>query len=121
MSKLNCSVSLLTNFEPANNWRDWEIGKHGIRIEFNNEKGQKRSATYLPEIAEEQNWDHTETIDSVLRKGGFKAKITGEIRDAISLTRYQSEKLTKSFNDWMHRMTSQDMIKEDKTHVNLVY
>jgi AMME syndrome candidate gene 1 protein len=27
LSKLNCSVSLLTNFEPATNWKDWEIGK----------------------------------------------------------------------------------------------
>ena len=50
LSKLNCSVSLLTNFEPANSWNDWQIGTHGIRIEFLNEKGHKRNATYLPEI-----------------------------------------------------------------------
>ncbi len=50
LSKLNCSVSLLTNFEPAKSWNDWLIGTHGIRIEFLNEKGHKRNATYLPEI-----------------------------------------------------------------------
>ena len=50
LSKLNCSVSLLTNFEPASSWNDWQIGTHGIRIEFVNEKGHKRNATYLPEI-----------------------------------------------------------------------
>lgn len=27
---------------------------HGIRIEFNTEKGYKRTATYLPEVAPEQ-------------------------------------------------------------------
>ena len=59
-----------------------------------------RSATYLPEIASEQNWDHVETIDSLLRKGGFKSKITDEIRDKIALTRYQSEKMIRSFQDW---------------------
>lgn len=103
LSKLACSVSLLTNFEPAKNWTDWQIGKHGIRIEFQNEKGQKRSATYLPEIAQEQNWDHLETIDSLLRKGGYKSQITNELRNQILVTRYQSENLTKSFNDWQKR------------------
>lgn len=99
--KLNCSVSLLTNFEPANHWADWQIGKHGIRIEFLNEKGQKRSATYLPEIAAEQEWDHSETIDSLLRKGGYKSPITDDTRNRLSVTRYQSEKLTRSFQDWL--------------------
>jgi len=27
---------------------------HGLRIEFVNEKGHKRTATYLPEVAKEQ-------------------------------------------------------------------
>ena len=31
-----------------------QVGVHGIRIEFFNEKGSKRTATYLPEVAKEQ-------------------------------------------------------------------
>lgn len=31
-----------------------QVGVHGIRIEFLNEKGVKRTATYLPEVAKEQ-------------------------------------------------------------------
>ena len=31
-----------------------QIGVHGIRIEFYNDKGHKRTATYLPEVAKEQ-------------------------------------------------------------------
>ena len=32
-----------------------KIGVHGIRIEFHNEKGNKKlTATYLPEVAREQ-------------------------------------------------------------------
>ncbi|XP_068810071.1 AMMECR1-like protein isoform X3 [Struthio camelus] len=72
LPKLFCSVSLLTNFEDANDYLDWEVrtgafgtlhqsrsvrvrvGIHGIRIEFINEKGVKRTATYLPEVAKEQ-------------------------------------------------------------------
>ncbi len=44
---LNCSVSLLTNFEPGSSWNDWHIGTHGIRISFVNERGQKVSCAQL--------------------------------------------------------------------------
>ncbi|KFQ07610.1 AMERL protein, partial [Haliaeetus albicilla] len=65
-----------------------QVGIHGIRIEFINEKGVKRTATYLPEVAKEQDWDQIQTIDSLLRKGGFKAPITNDFRKTIKLTRY---------------------------------
>jgi nucleoid-associated protein YgaU len=51
-------------------------------------------------IASEQNWNHIETIDSLMRKGGYKSPITNDIRNNVAVTRYQSEKLTRSFNDW---------------------
>ncbi|NP_001086182.1 Alport syndrome, mental retardation, midface hypoplasia and elliptocytosis chromosomal region gene 1 L homeolog [Xenopus laevis] len=54
LPRLFCSVSLLTNFEDVCDYLDWEVGVHGIRIEFINEKGSKRTATYLPEVAKEQ-------------------------------------------------------------------
>ncbi|BHF68562.1 AMME chromosomal region protein 1-like [Sparganum proliferum] len=73
---LSCSVSILIDFEDGQNYKDWEIGVHGIRIEFTNERGMQRSATYLPEVAAEQGWNHQETIDSLLRKGGYKNEIT---------------------------------------------
>lgn len=44
----------LQNFEEADGYLDWTIGVHGIRIEFINERGSKRSATYLPKVASEQ-------------------------------------------------------------------
>nr|XP_033814261.1 AMMECR1-like protein isoform X3 [Geotrypetes seraphini] len=101
LPKLFCSVSLLTNFEDASDYLDWEVGIHGIRIEFINEKGVKRTATYLPEVAKEQDWDQIQTIDSLLRKGGFKAPITNEFRKSIKLTRYRSEKVTISYTEYI--------------------
>ncbi|XP_016053756.1 PREDICTED: AMME syndrome candidate gene 1 protein isoform X3 [Miniopterus natalensis] len=89
LPRLFCSVSLLTNFEDVCDYLDWEVGVHGIRIEFINEKGSKRTATYLPEVAKEQGWDHIQTIDSLLRKGGYKAPITNEFRKTIKLTRVE--------------------------------
>ncbi|XP_048460856.1 AMME syndrome candidate gene 1 protein homolog isoform X1 [Rhincodon typus] len=86
LPRLFCSVSLLTNFEDVGDYLDWEVGVHGIRIEFINEKGSKRTATYLPEVAKEQGWDHIQTIDSLLRKGGYKPPITNDFRKTIKLT-----------------------------------
>eukprot|EP00047_Mylnosiga_fluctuans_P011381 m.21010 g.21010 ORF g.21010 m.21010 type:complete len:233 (+) comp3585_c0_seq2:949-1647(+) len=97
---LACSISLLVNFEAGADYMDWEIGIHGIRIEFVNEKERTTSATYLPEVAAEQGWTKLETIDSLLRKGGYRATITDEFRRTIRLTRYQSVKATCSYNDW---------------------
>ncbi|OWF51526.1 AMME syndrome candidate gene 1-like protein [Mizuhopecten yessoensis] len=82
-SKLYVSVSILTNFEDAKDFEDWEVGTHGIRIEFLNEKGHKKTATYLPEVAIEQGWNIEQTIDSLLRKGGFRGTITNETCEFI--------------------------------------
>lgn len=98
--KLHVSVSILRHFEDGTDYTDWKIGVHGIRIEFHNEKGNKRTATYLPEVAPEQGWDQIQTIDSLLRKGGFKGPITPETRCNIKLTRYQSELVSVSYQDW---------------------
>lgn len=54
LTKLHVSVSILRHFEDGADYTDWEVGVHGIRIEFHNEKGNKRTATYLPEVATEQ-------------------------------------------------------------------
>lgn len=54
LSRLHVSVSILRHFEDGVDYLDWEIGVHGIRIEFHNEKGNKRTATYLPDVATEQ-------------------------------------------------------------------
>ncbi|KAL2919944.1 hypothetical protein HK105_200010 [Polyrhizophydium stewartii] len=101
---LSCGVSLLTDFEPAKSWDDWEalsqVGRHGIRIVFADERGVRRSATYLPEVAEEQRWTKTEAIDSLLRKGGFRGRITPAVRQSVSLTRYQSSKTTATFAEF---------------------
>ncbi|KAK2144088.1 hypothetical protein LSH36_786g00061 [Paralvinella palmiformis] len=80
---------------------DHQVGKHGIRIEFVNEKGHKKTATYLPEVAPEQGWDRIQTIDSLLRKGGYKGQISPDVRKSIKLTRYQSEKLTVSYAEYI--------------------
>uniref|UniRef100_A0A1E1VXJ0 AMMECR1 domain-containing protein n=1 Tax=Pectinophora gossypiella TaxID=13191 RepID=A0A1E1VXJ0_PECGO len=99
--RLTVSVSILQHFEEAEHYLDWKLGKHGIRIEFISERGSKRTATYLPQVATEQGWDQIQTIDSLLRKGGYKAAITAELRRSIKLTRYQSEEVSASYGDYI--------------------
>ncbi|XP_063994103.1 uncharacterized protein CG5902 [Diachasmimorpha longicaudata] len=101
LPRLHVSVSILRHFEDGVDYLDWELGTHGILIEFHNEKGNKRTATYLPDVAEEQGWDQIQTIDSLLHKGGFKGVVTPEMRRSLKLKRYQCEKVTVSYQDYI--------------------
>ncbi len=94
-TNLQVGVSLLTDFEQAADWQDFEIGKHGIRLHYKN-----MSATYLPEVAKDQGWDHDETIKSLLRKAGFAGSVTNHIKSSIQLERYQSSKAYLDFDEW---------------------
>ncbi|XP_058817594.1 uncharacterized protein CG5902-like [Topomyia yanbarensis] len=105
--RLTVSVSLLQDFEEARGYLDWTLGVHGIRIEFYNERGSKRTATYLPQVATEQGWDQIQTIDSLLRKGGYRASITPEMRRSIKLTRYTSQKCHMTYGEYRDRLDRQ--------------
>ncbi|KAF9985607.1 AMME syndrome candidate protein 1 protein, partial [Entomortierella chlamydospora] len=98
---LVCNVSLLTDFEVAENYLDWEVGVHGIWIEFRDTNNRKRTATYLPEVAKEQGWTKEKAIESLLRKGGYKGTITQEVLDSIILTRYQSQKAQATYQEYL--------------------
>ncbi|XP_049548286.1 uncharacterized protein CG5902-like [Anopheles darlingi] len=100
---LTVSVSILQNFQQARGYLDWTIGAHGICITFHNELGVRCSATFLPEVATEQGWDQTNTIDSLLRKGGYRARITPKVRKSIKLTRYTSQKWHMSYEEYRQR------------------
>lgn len=100
LPQLHCGVSLLVDFEAAADYLDWEVGVHGIWIEFINERGRAQTATYLPEVMPEQGWTKRQAIDSLLRKGNYKAAVTEDFRRAIKLTRYKSVKAAASFEEW---------------------
>ncbi|CAH1245675.1 AMMECR1L [Branchiostoma lanceolatum] len=101
LRKLHCSVFLLTELETADDYLDWEIGTHGIRIEFVDEDGTERAATYLPHVAREHGWSHVQTINRLLRKGGYRSLITEELRRSLKLTRYCTQRADASFMDYI--------------------
>eukprot|EP00301_Raphidiophrys_heterophryoidea_P011874 c18109_g1_i1.p1 GENE.c18109_g1_i1~~c18109_g1_i1.p1 ORF type:complete len:237 (+),score=48.74 c18109_g1_i1:107-712(+) len=92
IGQLECAVSLLYNFQPAKDAYDWVIGIHGIRIEFIDGSGRRYGATYLPEVAKEQGWDHDACLKSLVKKAGFTGQYNKQLVQNISLTRYCSSK-----------------------------
>ena len=99
---LSCEVSLLDHFEKANSPVDWVIGKHGIDIDFDDQKGNNYSATYLPHVAEKENWDHETTLKHLIRKAGYKGTLESVYKN-IEVTRYQSIKTALSYQEYENR------------------
>jgi len=87
---LECTVSLLTQFEGGRRWDDWELGTHGVWIDFVDPANVSRNATYLPDVPPEQGWTVRETITSLVRKAGYDGPIDEALLGRIELTRYQS-------------------------------
>eukprot|EP01117_Protostelium_nocturnum_P002350 TRINITY_DN1301_c0_g1_i2.p1 TRINITY_DN1301_c0_g1~~TRINITY_DN1301_c0_g1_i2.p1 ORF type:complete len:203 (+),score=52.63 TRINITY_DN1301_c0_g1_i2:136-744(+) len=101
ITRLSCSVNLLFQFEEVPSVYDWEIGTHGIIIDFVDPKsGRKRNATYLPKVAPEQEWDKDETLHSLIEKAGYSGKVTKELLASIKLTRYQSSELSMKYDEY---------------------
>ncbi|KAI8030773.1 Uncharacterized protein LOK49_LG01G00315 [Camellia lanceoleosa] len=99
---LECTVSILTDYETELNYLDWEVGKHGIIIEFTDaDYNTRRNATYLPEVAAHEGWTKIEAIDSLMRKAGYNGTINESIRKRIRLTRYQSTLFTMNYSDYV--------------------
>ncbi|THG05692.1 hypothetical protein TEA_028291 [Camellia sinensis var. sinensis] len=99
---LECTVSILTDYETELNYLDWEVGKHGIIIEFTDpDYNTRRNATYLPEVAAHEGWTKMEAIDSLMRKAGYNGTINESIRKRIRLTRYQSTLFTMNYSDYV--------------------
>ena len=109
---LSCTVSFLHTFEKASHWQDWEIGTHGLIIEFRDPNThEQRSATYLPEIAAAEGWTKQSTIDSLIRKAGYAGSIGYRLKDRLTLTRYQST---------AHMMTHKEYVTINTTLVDPV-
>nr|CDI56858.1 related to AMME syndrome candidate gene 1 protein [Melanopsichium pennsylvanicum 4] len=59
------------------------------------------TATYLPDVIPEQGWTKVEAIDSAIRKAGWDGRITQEIRKALRVRRYRSEKVQRTWHDYL--------------------
>eukprot|EP00270_Netrium_digitus_P011833 TRINITY_DN3786_c0_g2_i2.p2 TRINITY_DN3786_c0_g2~~TRINITY_DN3786_c0_g2_i2.p2 ORF type:complete len:208 (+),score=46.17 TRINITY_DN3786_c0_g2_i2:404-1027(+) len=101
LPQLEVTVSLLTNYEAASHYLDWEVGKHGMILEFTDPHNTRRSATYLPEVALQEGWTKMEAVDSLVRKAGYSGPITESMRRKFRITRYQSSLFSLSYAEYV--------------------
>lgn len=105
---LQVAVSLLTNFTPIQDPLGWEVGRHGIEIEFRM-AGRNYSGTFLPEVASEQGWDQATTLVYLFKKAGYKPSnpnrpsedIVREVRPNLKVKTYESSKLSMSYAEFL--------------------
>lgn len=96
---LEVAVTLLTDFEPCSEPLGWDLGVHGIKISFY-ERHRRYSATYLPDVAVEQEWTKEETLESLIRKAGFSGRKTWRDVGELQVVRYQGRKESVEYQEY---------------------
>lgn len=103
INDLHVNVSLLTQFEEISDCYDWVVGQHGIEIELT-DNHRSYSATFLPEVAEEEGWDQHTTLVYLLQKAGFRRTVEGDLRKqfgkSLKVVRYSSSKTSLSYSSY---------------------
>ncbi|KAH8888632.1 hypothetical protein GQ53DRAFT_243684 [Thozetella sp. PMI_491] len=99
LPELEVAVTLLTDFEDANDAMDWEIGTHGLRLSFYYH-GRRYGSTYLPDVAPEQGWTKEETVVSLMRKAGWMGRKDKWQEVDLKVVRYQGKRESLEYEDY---------------------
>ncbi|CAD1809193.1 AMMECR1 family protein [Candida parapsilosis] len=99
VASLEVDVTLLDNFQPIYDYNDWTVGVHGLKISFEVDN-EHYSGTFLPSVAEEQEWDKFTTLYYLLKKADYPVRkssteqfySTGLKEGWLKLTRYEGLK-----------------------------
>ena len=103
LPSLSCEISLLSNFEEIQDALDWQIGTHGIEIEFKANMANREifRGTFLPSVAPDQGWKtQTETLEHLCRKAGYRGGFESVRNNFTKIRRYQSVKFGMSFAEY---------------------
>eukprot|EP00484_Ammonia_sp_Unknown_P014087 CAMPEP_0197079464 /NCGR_PEP_ID=MMETSP1384-20130603/213639_1 /TAXON_ID=29189 /ORGANISM="Ammonia sp." /LENGTH=895 /DNA_ID=CAMNT_0042518341 /DNA_START=123 /DNA_END=2810 /DNA_ORIENTATION=+ len=106
ISYLKCSISLLHSFTRAKSWDDWELGTHGITIQFTDHSNlhsastKSYNATYLPEVPGQQKWNKLITIENLVSKAGFNGNAS--MVKNLTVTKYQSCKAIMTWHQFLN-------------------
>ncbi|CAK9004310.1 unnamed protein product [Durusdinium trenchii] len=95
---LTCRISILHQFEPCAHAFDWQVGVHGVLLNFSDSQGRRFSATYLPEVAKEHGMTREVAIRELVAKSGYAGPCQ-EILDFLEVTRYQTIVESVSYQD----------------------
>ena len=92
---MTVGLSLLCKFTDISDPLAWEVGKHGIEIDFE-VNGRDYGSTFLPEVAEEQGWDQVTTLEYLVDKAGY-SKGFKSVKSLIKARTYESIKYKMSY------------------------
>lgn len=110
---LRCSCNILQNFETIYDGEshggdifNWELGVHGIELMFKNpQTGAVCSATFLPDVMTEQNWDKRDTFINLIEKAGFTGnpeELLDNYKDYfVQVIKYQGNKSRIAYNEFI--------------------
>ncbi|KAK4981375.1 hypothetical protein LTR66_010046 [Elasticomyces elasticus] len=120
LPSLHVSITLLHSFAtlPSSTPLAWEIGVHGLRISFTYH-GRRYGSTYLPQVAEEQEWTKEETMISLMRKAGWSGRKEEWSKVSnLEVVTYQGKAVGlgydeyKEWRSWVHDLAStEDSLK----------
>lgn len=102
---LQCEVSILTDFEDIGDVYDWDLGIHGLKIQFTYNHSS-HSSTFLPHVATEQGWNKQQTLISLLRKGGYRGNEKDPSKIPMKIQRYRGTKSTISYTEYKSLLAS---------------
>ena len=87
LPNLRAEISVLSSFTPIEDPLGWEVGKHGIEVEFKDGSSNKvYRGTFLPNVASEQGWDQVTTLEHLVAKAGWKGGFQA-VKDKFILIR----------------------------------
>jgi AMMECR1 domain-containing protein len=98
---LTCRLSILCEFETCKHVYDWQVGVHGILINFTDAKQRSYTATYLPEVARDHGMTQASALRELVAKAGYTGPCDQYILSRMSVTRYQTRVETASYEDFL--------------------
>lgn len=99
--RLSCSVSLLYDFEKVNDCYDWEVGTHGVRIDFYDSANNQRSATFLPHVAVQFGYNQKQTIERLVEKAGCNEPVDNKLAQRIKTIRFKDSQCELAHEEYL--------------------
>lgn len=69
-------------------------------MEITGADGELYESTFLPEVAEEQEWDQMETLQELLEKAEFEEADLEDVLDRVRITTYESIVCKLSYQEY---------------------
>lgn len=102
---LFCSVSIVIpgSKQVKKDVDDWELGKHGICVEFVDDDNITRSAIYLPQTPVIRGWAKRFAVERCIRRAGYQGTIDDEFLSRVTLSTFQTSDTIVSYSKFLKR------------------